>query len=201
MSRKDAVADHTLGQERFLTEEMKDLIHAVEEELGSESISKNIHFSTGVLNRLDRQLTLGCHLITDTNLLSSMVDRAAASRLPVQISCFLDDPFVVSVASQRRVTRAEIAAERALAQPGSKILVVGSAPKMLDQVLLAQRRSPLVDTTVIAAASGFASAVATKERLWDSGLPCIVVRGKAGGPMAAMAIVNTLLRSAAHRQK
>jgi len=58
-----------------------------------------------------------------------------------------------------------------------------------------------VDTTVIAAASGFASAVATKERLWDSGLPCIVVRGKAGGPMAAMAIVNALLRSAADRQK
>ena len=125
----------------------------------------------------------------------------ADSRLPVQLSCFLDDPFVVSVASQRRVTRAEIAAERALGQPASKILVVGSAPKMLDQVLQAQRRSPLVDTTVIAAASGFASAVATKERLWDSGLPCIVVRGKAGGPMAAMAIVNALLRSAADRQK
>ncbi len=201
MSRKDGVTERILGQDRFLTEEMRDVISGVEGELGNDSISQNIHFSTGVINRLERQLTLGCTLVTDTNLLISMLDRSACGKLPVRLACYIDDPFVVSVASQRQVTRAEIAAEMALSQPGSKIFLVGSAPKALDQVLLAQKRSPLVDVTVIAAASGFASAVAIKERLWESGIPCIVVRGKAGGPPAATAIANTLLRAAAARAK
>ena len=201
MSRKDGDFIRESGEERFLTEEMKALISEVEAELGNDSISQSIHFSTGVLNRLERQLTLGCTLISDTRLVIPMLDKNACSKLPVRLECFIDDPHVVSFATQKRVTRAEIAAERALSLPGSKILLVGGAPMALNRILQAHRLSPLVETTVIAAVTGFASVVDLKERLWDSGLPCIVVRGRAGGSAAAIAIMNALLKSVCHQKE
>lgn len=195
MSRHEtAPSEYAIGGERFLTDEMNTIIASVAAELGNESVSQSLHFSTGVINRLQRQMTLGCSLVSDTRLILPMLDRNACSKLPVRLECFIDDPRVVSLATQKRVTRAEIAAERALALPGSKILLIGSAPMALSRILQAHKQVPLVETTVVAAVSGFANVVDLKERLWDSGLPCIVVRGRAGGPPAAIAIANALMK-------
>ena len=38
-----------------------------------------------------------------------------------------------------------------------------------------------------------------KERIWESGLPCIVVRGRKGGAASAIAITNALISGAANK--
>ena len=53
---------------------------------------------------------------------------------------------------------------------------------------------------IIASANGFANIVELKERIWESGLPCIVIRGRKGGAGAAIAITNALIASAASKQ-
>ncbi len=40
---------------------------------------------------------------------------------------------------------------------------------------------------------GFVNVVEAKERLWQSGLPCIAAMGRRGGSNVAAAIVNALL--------
>jgi exodeoxyribonuclease V alpha subunit len=50
---------------------------------------------------------------------------------------------------------------------------------------------------VLAAPTGFASVVQMKERLMDSDLTSIIVRGKKGGVQATAALVNAILREIA----
>ena len=40
---------------------------------------------------------------------------------------------------------------------------------------------------------GFVNVVEAKERLWASGIPCIVALGRRGGSNVAAAIVNALM--------
>ncbi len=86
-----------------------------------------------------------------------------------------------------------MALDFALSQPGAKLIVGGSAPTALDRLLRRSQADALSDLVVLAAPTGFASVVQLKERIWESDLPAIVVRGKRGGTSAAVSIVNALM--------
>ena len=53
------------------------------------------------------------------------------------------------------------------------------------------------DVCVLAAPTGFASVVQLKERLMDSDLTSIVIRGKKGGVPATVSLMNAILREIA----
>lgn len=171
------------------------IIERVEAETGDSALRQSIHFTTGVVSRIERQLSLGCSIIADSNLVQSGINGQLINQLPVRMECFMDDPRVVSFAMQRRITRAEVAIDQSLALSGPKLIVVGSAPMALNRLLQLHQHSPLREVVVIAAATGFANIVELKERIWESGLPCIVVRGRKGGPAAAISITNALLEN------
>ncbi len=180
----------------YLSESALRIVQAVENETGDASLKPSIHFSAGVVERVERELALGCTIVADSNLVQSGIDRALLSQTHAQLECFMDDPVVVSFAMQKHITRAEVAIERTLSVKGPKLIVVGSAPMALKRLLQLHQQTALHEVVVIAAASGFASAVELKERIWESGLPCIVVRGRKGGANAAIAVTNALLRDA-----
>ncbi len=183
----------------YPTEDILSLLSKVEAETGDNTLRQNLHFTPGVVNRIERQLRLGCSIIADSKLVSGGINHELCAALPVQIECFMDDPVVVNFASQKRTTRAEIAVDRALALTGPKLIVVGSAPMALNRLLQLHAHSPLREVCIIAAANGFANVVELKERIWESGLPCIVVRGRKGGANTAIAITNALI-DGAHTQ-
>ncbi|MBQ8952526.1 MAG: precorrin-8X methylmutase [Clostridia bacterium] len=176
------------------------IINRVELETGDMSLRPSLHFTPGVVDRIERQLALGCSVIVDSNLIYTGLNRELAAGLPVQMECFMDDPRVVSLAAQKRITRAEVAIEQALSVKGPKLIVIGSAPMALNRLLQLNQHSPLHEVVIIAAATGFASIVELKEQLWESGLPCIVMRGRRGGAGAAIAVANALLADAAAHQ-
>ena len=184
----------------YPTEDVLNIISKVETETGDSSLRQSIHFSTGVISRIERQLGLGCSIIADSKLVFSGINRERCDDLPIRVECFMDDPLVVNYANQKRTTRAEIAVERALSLPGPKLIVVGSAPMALSRLLQLHAQSPLREVTIIAAANGFANIVELKERIWESGLPCIVIRGRKGGAASAIAITNALIDSAASKR-
>lgn len=183
----------------YYSESALRVIDRVERETGDPSLRQSLHFTPGVVERIERELILGCSLVADSNLITAGLDAEAAARLSLQPRCFLDDPAVTSLAAHKRVTRAEIAVDQALALNGPKLLIVGSAPMALSRLLQLNQRSPLHEVVIVAAASGFASVVALKEQLWESGLPCIVARGRRGGAGAAIALTNALIAEAAER--
>ena len=113
------------------------------------------------------------------------------------MACFIDDPQVMSFAEQRRITRAEIAVDYGLAVPGPKLMVVGSAPAAINRMIGRRQREPMSDVCVLAACTGFASVVQLKEKLIDSDLTSIVIRGKKGGIPMTISIINCILREIA----
>ena len=170
---------------------------AVEKETNDPALSQSIYFGPTALTHIRRLIEMGGSIITDTTLVANDIDSKLLGSAGAQIICFIDDPQVVFLAEQRHVTRAEVAVDYGLAVSGPKLLVVGSAPAAINRVILRRQHEPLSDVCVLAAPTGFASVVQMKERLMDSDLTSIVIRGKKGGVPATVALMNAILREIA----
>ena len=133
----------------------------------------------------------GADIVTDTNMGLSGVNKTVLAQFGGTAHCFMADPDVAKEAKERGQTRAYVSMERALALPGSKLLVCGNAPTFLFPLL--QMPSPPSDIAVVGVPVGFVNVVEAKERLWESGIPCIAAMGRRGGSNVAAAIVNALL--------
>lgn len=184
----------------YVTSEMTAIMQHVARSLGDESVVESMHFSPTALTMIRHVMMTGGSIITDTTLALADVDRSLADKLGVKVDCFIDDPHVVMMAEQKRTTRAEVALDYALSLPGLKLVAVGSAPMALNQLLRRAAAEPMNEVVVLAAPTGFASVVQLKERIWDSDLASIVVRGKKGGASVVVAILNALMAESIREQ-
>ena len=184
----------------YVTSEMAAVMQHVEKVLGDKAVLEGMHFSPTALTMIRHVMMSSGTIVTDTTLAQMDIDRSMADRLGVKIACFIDDPHVLEMAEQKRTTRAEVAVDYALSLPGLKLLAVGSAPMALDRLLKRAQAEPMSDLVVLAAPTGFASVIQLKERIWDSDIPSIVVRGKKGGANVAVAIINALMNESIREQ-
>ena len=178
----------------YMTQEMASILAEIERETDDHSLSQSIYFSPTAITHIRRLIEMGGTIITDTTLVEGGVEPALLGSHGAKITCFIDDPQVISLATQRRVTRAEVAVDYGLALSGPKLMVVGSAPAAINRMIHRRQREPMSDVCVLAASTGFASVVQLKERLIDSDLTSIVVRGKKGGIPVTITILNAILR-------
>ena len=150
----------------------------------------NLTFSDHAVQKGIAALKGGCDIVTDTQMALSGISKPALKKLGCQAVCFMADEDIAREAKARETTRARVSMERALAIPGSKLLVCGNAPTFLEPL---ENHADLKNTVVIGVPVGFVHVVEAKEMLLKTGLPCIVARGRRGGSNVAAAIVNALL--------
>jgi len=181
----------------YMNQELSAILNEIGRETGDPALAQSIYFGPTALTHIKRLVDMGGSIITDTMLVANDIDASLLGHNGAKVLCFIDDPQVVSLAEQRRVTRAEVAVDYGLSVPGPKLMVVGSAPAAINRMIIRRQREPMSDVCVLAASSGFASVVQLKERLMDSDLTSIVVRGKKGGIPATISIVNSILREIA----
>lgn len=184
---------HTAGMP-YMTQEMASILSEIERETNDASLSQSIYFSPTALTHIKRLIDMGGTIITDTTLVQNGVDMSLLGTKGAKLACFIDEPQVISLAERRRITRAEIAVDYGLALPGPKLMVVGSAPAAINRMIRRRQHEPMSDVCVLTASTGFASVVQLKERLIDSDLTSIVVRGKKGGIPVTITIINAILR-------
>ena len=186
------------GQHRvanpYVSQGVSNILKALEAELKDPALAQSIYFGPTALTHIKRILETGGSIITDTTLVANDIDARLLGKSGAQILCFIDDPQVVSLAEQRHVTRAEVAVDCGLAVEGPKLMVVGSAPAAINRMINRRQHEPMSDVCVLAAPTGFASVIQLKERLMDSDLNAIVVRGKKGGVSTTAALLNAILR-------
>ncbi|MDY5221307.1 MAG: precorrin-8X methylmutase [Eubacteriales bacterium] len=187
---------HSAGMP-YMTQELASILADIEHETNDATLAQSIYFSPTALTHVKRLIEMGGTIITDTTLVANGIDINLMGNKGAKIACFIDEPQVISLAEQRRITRAEIAVDYGLALSGPKLMVVGSAPAAINRMIRRRQHEPMSDVCVLAASTGFASVVQLKERLMDSDLTSIVVRGKKGGIPATIAIVNAILREIA----
>ncbi len=174
-----------------LDEEIKPIVKRVIHATADFSFAESLHFTPGVVGRMRSMLSGGATVITDTNIALAGISKAALKKLDAKALCLMADEDVAREARLRQVTRASVSMERALKLTGPKLLVCGNAPTFLFPLLEMEKKPD--DLAVIGVPVGFVNVVEAKQRLWDSGLDCIVALGRRGGSNVAAAIVNALM--------
>ena len=174
-----------------LAEDIKPIVKRVIHATADFSFAESMRFTPGVVSLMRDMLKSGATVVTDTNMALSGISKAALNKLGAKAVCFMADEAVAREAKERETTRAVVSMEHALALEGPKLIVCGNAPTFLFPLL--ERANEVKDVAVIGVPVGFVNVVEAKERLWQSGLPCIAAMGRRGGSNVAAAIVNALL--------
>jgi precorrin-8X/cobalt-precorrin-8 methylmutase len=177
-----------------LDEEIKPIVKRVIHATADFSFAETMRFTPGIVNLMRNMLKNGATVVTDTNMALAGISKSALNKLGAKALCFVADEDVAKEAKQRGVTRSYVSMERALKIQGPKLLVCGNAPTFLLSLLEISKENGLPeDTAVVGVPVGFVNVVEAKEKLWQSGLPCIAAMGRRGGSNVAVAIVNALL--------
>lgn len=182
----------------YIPGEMTGILSDVGRSIGDPTLTQNVYFSPTALTHIRRMMQGSGSIITDTQLTASGIDRAALAGKDVEVKCFIDSPKVTELARARGITRAEIAADYALAEPGPKLLVYGSAPAGIQHIMHLRQLKPFNDVCLLAGPTGFAGSIQLKERLTESDLTCIVIRGRKGGIPTTVAVLNAILNHIAN---
>lgn len=177
----------------YINADVSEIISSIEKEIGGNQLTQSLQFSPTAFTHIKRLVEAGGTIITDTTLIASDINQSLLEGTSTSVRCFIDDPQVMQLAEIRRTTRAEVAIDVGLSIPGPKLVVISSAPAALKRVLIRRQHEPLSDVCVFAAPAGFASVVQLKERLRESDMAFIVVRGKKGGNAATSVILNAIL--------
>lgn len=162
----------------------------------------SLAFSAGAVSAGLEALRLGAHIVTDTRMGWSGVNKTRLGQLGGEALCFMADEDVAAAAGEKGSTRAAASMDKAAGLYGAGgprehipcIFAVGNAPTALVRLyeLIQERR--LNPALIIGVPVGFVNVVQSKELILQlDNTPYIVARGRKGGSNVAAAICNALL--------
>lgn len=190
--RSFAIITELLG-ERKLDPENELVIKRAIHTTADFDYADNLVFSPHAVQKGIAALKQGCHIVTDTQMARSGINKSILGRLGGQVHCFMSDEDVAIEAKQRGITRAIVSMERAAELKEPCIFAIGNAPTALislHEQICAGRLQPAL---IIGVPVGFVNVVESKEMILGLDVPYIVARGRKGGSNVAAAICNAML--------
>ncbi|MDY2960232.1 MAG: precorrin-8X methylmutase [Hornefia sp.] len=149
-------------------------------------------FSDGVVDAIAEAIKKGATIVTDTKMAQSGINKKRIESYGGKVVCFIADEDVAKEAEERGLTRSYISMEKASKLDGPVIFAVGNAPTALLSIVSLVKEGKLNPVGVIGVPVGFVNVVESKETLIESGIPCIVAKGRKGGSNIAACIVNAI---------
>ena len=153
-------------------------------------------FSEGVLEKASDAIRSGAHIVTDTTMAMSGINKRRLASYGCEAHCYISDPEVIKMAAENATTRSAAAVDKAVREAKEKgiplIFAVGNAPTAL-LALEEKIRQGYMPELVIAVPVGFVNVIPAKERIMAAGVPYICNRGRKGGSGVAAAICNAIL--------
>lgn len=153
----------------------------------------NLCFSENAARIGMEAIARGAHIVTDTRMAWSGINKRKLSEFGGEAYCFMADEDVAVEAKERGVTRAAICMERGAALEGEVIFAIGNAPTALIRLYEMIREGQVKPALIIGAPVGFVNVVESKELIMEAGVPYIVPRGRKGGSNIAATICNAML--------
>lgn len=153
----------------------------------------SLYFSPAAIEIALGLIDEGATFVTDTNMGLAGINKAALARHGCASQCFMADEDVAAAAKEKGCTRAAASVDKAAELGGKTIYAVGNAPTALIRLCEHMERGTFRPAFVIGTPVGFVNVVQSKELIIDSGVPCIVARGRKGGSNVCAAICNALL--------
>lgn len=154
----------------------------------------NLVFSEDAARIGVEALRNGAHIVTDTKMAASGINKNRLAAYGGQVHCFISDDDVVAAAKERGCTRATICMEKGaeIARDRPVVFAIGNAPTALVRLaeLIDEGLKPAL---VIGAPVGFVNVVESKEFLMERDVPFIVPKGRKGGSNIAATICNAMM--------
>jgi precorrin-8X/cobalt-precorrin-8 methylmutase len=155
----------------------------------------NLRFSRDAAVKGIRALREGAHIVTDTTMAMSGINKVRMKEYGGEVHCFIAAPDVVREAKERGCTRATVAMERGADLGCDTIYAIGNAPTAVFRICDLIACGKTDPKLVIAAPVGFVNVVESKDAIMMSDVPYIVPYGRKGGSNIAAAICNAMLYS------
>lgn len=165
------------------------------------SYKDQLHFSNGVMEKAFQAVDRRLPVITDTTMAASGINKAALSRLGMEVHCFIGDEDVREKAGNSKMTRSAASVDKAARLYPECIYAVGNAPTALMRLYELIEEKKIRPGLIIGMPVGFVNVVEAKELILRTGIPCIVGRGRKGGSNVAAAVCNALLYEKERRKK
>ena len=155
----------------------------------------NLCFSENAANIGVEALKNGAHIVTDTRMAWSGINKKKLASFGGEAHCFMSDDDVAKEAKERGCTRAAICMERGavLAEEKNIIFAIGNAPTALVRLYELIEAGKISPEMVIGVPVGFVNVVQATELIMHADVPYIVAKGRKGGSNIAACIVNALL--------
>jgi precorrin-8X/cobalt-precorrin-8 methylmutase len=150
-------------------------------------------FSPDVIARAIELVRSGAHIVTDTNMALSGINKKTLAKFGGEVHCFMADEDVAKEAKEREVTRAIVSMEKAAGLGVPTIFAIGNAPTALVRLRELMDEEGFRPQLIIGVPVGFVNVVEAKELIIESDVPYIVNRGRKGGSTVAAAICNSIL--------
>lgn len=169
---------------------------------GDLGLAPLLRFSDGACEQGIEALRRGALILTDTAMAAAAVAPMAARTLGNPVRCLLDwAPASAPAGSTRSAAAMALAwseLTRAAKDSGQAmpVLLIGSAPTALEQLLDQLQTGAATPSLVIGMPVGFVGVAESKRRLARSGLDQIRLEGSRGGAGLVGAALNALLRAA-----
>jgi len=192
MAESFCIIDAEIGEHPFDTLEwqvVRRIIHAS----GDLELARLTHFQRDAACAGVQALRMALPIVTDVRMVASGIRQPELQALGITLHCFIDAPDVARVAQETGHTRSFCAMQKAVAEVGTAVYVIGNAPTALLALCTCVQQGLVTPSLVVAMPVGFVSVVESKEQALTLACPVITVRGRKGGSAVAAATVNALL--------
>ena len=155
---------------------------------------KILEFVNKPIEAFNNLIKDGVNIYTDTQMISSGVNKTVLKNTDSHIYNFTHDEDVIDVAKAKNVTRAIIGINKALKQGNIDIFAIGNSPTALNHLIERTLDESIKIPLIIGCPVGFVGAEESKKNLDSlSNIPFIRTNGRKGGSTVVTAIINALL--------
>ena len=165
---------------------------------GDFNIQKLLEFSEGACEKAIKSLTEGSPILTDTDMaaaaIKSMAKNTSGNSVVSAKKWFNDLDSLGLTKTAYGIEKGWIELSSKNIGVKSPIVVIGSSPTALINLLEILKNSKKIPSLIIGMPVGFIGVRQSKEKLLNTNYPRIVVKSTRGGAAMAAATVNALLR-------
>ena len=155
--------------------------------------AQSLKFSDGAVDKLKELIRSGAHIVTDTSMAYSGINKSELGKYGGEAHCYISDTDISIAAKVSGVTRSSLCMKKGMSLEGPVIFVVGNAPTALVTIREEWDAGRYTPAFVIGVPVGFVNVVAAKEMIMETDIPFIVNAGRKGGSNIAAALVNAAL--------
>jgi len=165
---------------------------------GDFNIQKLLEFSEGACEKAIKSLKEGAPILTDTDMaaaaIKSMAKNTSGNSVVSAKKWFNDKDLLGLTKTAYGIEKGWIELSAKNLGVKSPIIVIGSSPTALVNLLEILKNSKQIPSLIIGMPVGFIGVRQSKEKLLNTNYPRIVVKSTRGGAAMAAAAVNALLR-------